>query len=294
VNSRLSKLLITGGHGQLASVLRYGSLNKKYTLIHCSKNAMDITNEESIHRAINYYQPNIIINTAAYTAVDKAENEHQLAMQINHIGAKNLAISCEHYRIPLIHFSTDYVFDGTQTFAYSENDSTNPINVYGMSKWLGEEAIRKHCQQYIILRISGLFSEYGNNFLKTILRLAKEKNELRIVTDQITCPTHANNIANVLFNLIKTLRYWGTYHYCDAQAISWYEFAVTIIEKAKKYHLLSIEKILAITSAQYPTVAKRPAYSVLNCNKIHHDYGIVQLQWYPCITRTIDRLFSQL
>ena len=279
LNNCSLKLLITGGQGQLASALRHHPLAHQHALTICSKNELDITTPSSIQQAIQLHQPDVVINTAAYTAVDKAEQAHQLALLVNHSGAKNLAIACEENQIPLIHFSTDYIFDGRQTLAYHENDAANPLNVYGLSKYLGEEAIRNHVQRHIILRISGLFSEYGNNFLKTILHLAIKKDKLQIVRDQITCPTDANDVATMCFTLIKTLRYWGTYHYCNLHPNSWYDFAIAIIETAKKDLLLSVKQIDGMTSAQYTALAKRPAYSVLNCNKIYNDYGITQSSW---------------
>lgn len=292
VNNFSPKILVTGGEGQLATALRNHSEATKHKLIFCSKGQLDITYESSIRDAITTYQPDIIINTAAYTAVDQAEQNRELALLINHTGAKNLAIIAEHFQIPLIHFSTDYIFDGLQTHAYQETDVIHPINTYGLSKWLGEEAVRQYNKQHIILRVSGLFSEYGNNFLKTILRLANEKRELRIVHDQITCPTHANDIATLLFSLFKNLSHWGTYHFCNLHPISWYDFAVTILNEAKKNRPIMLETIHAIRSAEYKTLAKRPAYSVLNCDKIYRDFGVRPSSWKTHLAQSIRMIME--
>ena len=264
------KILITGSDGQIGNALRAHADAKKFQVIACNRNQMDITEMSAIEKAIAAFSPDMIINTAAYTAVDKAESESELAHLINHQGAKNLAIACNKNKIPLIHLSTDYIFDGEKSSPYLESDNANPINVYGESKWLGEEAIREYCDQHIILRVSGVFSEYGNNFYKTMLRLVNEKKELKIVSDQITCPTYAGNIAGVIYSMIADLKKYGTWHYCDFPAVSWHQFATEIT---------SDEKIKKISTEEYKSAAKRPAYSVLDCNKLKNDFGIIQNEW---------------
>jgi dTDP-4-dehydrorhamnose reductase len=287
INYSLNKLLITGSHGQLASALRHHARANQYVMAHCSRKEMDITNLSSIAHAITYFRPDIIINTAAYTAVDKAEQETQQALHTNYEGAKNLAQLCTQMNIPLIHISTDYVFSGTQATPYHENNPVKPINFYGKSKWLGEQAIRKYCTQHIILRTSGVFSEYRDNFLKTILRLAREKKELRIIADQITCPTYAGDIASVILSIIKQPLIWGTYHYCSNKPVSWHKFAIAILEEAKKYQLVPAVDIQAILAIEYPTVAQRPAYSVLNCSKISNTFNIPLISWLPGLRNSI-------
>lgn len=266
----LPNILITGGNGQLAQALKHHTLASHFHLTMCTRDELDITNPLSIDDVIRKIKPSIIINTAAYTAVDLAEKEHQLAMLINHMGAKNLAIASDKYHIPLMHLSTDYVFDGKSSTAYQEDDMINPINMYGLSKHKGEHAIREYCPKHIILRVSGIYSQYGKNFVKTIQTLAQIKNELRIVADQITCPTHANDIAQAIFTMATHLKKFGTYHFCSDEPISWYQFA-THITKAATIH--------GISSEEHQSIAKRPAYSVLNCRKIATDYGIKQPSW---------------
>lgn len=275
MNNSLPKLLITGGNGQLAQALLHHARNNEFHLISCARNDLDIIDASAITTAIKQFAPDMIVNTAAYTAVDKAESEINAAQLVNHLGAKNLAIACAKQQIPLIHLSTDYVFNGKKTLPYQEEDATNPINVYGKSKCLGEEAVREHCQQHIILRVSGIFSTYGNNFFKTMLKLAQSKTDLRVIADQITCPTHADDIANAIFTIAKSKTAWGTYHFCSAPSTSWHEFAETILNR----------KIKAITTSEYRTAAKRPPYSVLDCSKIKNVYGISQPSWKEAIEK---------
>jgi dTDP-4-dehydrorhamnose reductase len=269
MNNSSLKILITGGNGQIAHALSLHPRAREFQITSCARQDLDITSVASINKAFEKFEPQVIINTAAYTAVDKAEQEIDLANLANHLGAENLACICEEHHIPLIHLSTDYIFDGTNNAGYSEDDPPNPINQYGKSKWLGEQAVNKQCEQHIILRVSGVFSEHGNNFFNTMLKLAKNKTAIRVVADQITCPTYAGDIADAIFTIIKKPGHWGTYHYCSTPEISWHQFAKAILD----------QDITAITTAEYPTPAKRPAYSVLNCNKIESIFGIKQPSW---------------
>ena len=271
------KLLITGGHGQMAKAIKAHPLALPFDLTLPSHQAMDITNESSLQQAIDHVKPDCIINTAAYTAVDKAESERELALAVNQIGAQKLALACHKNNIPLIQLSTDYVFSGEKKTPYEEDDVIHPINVYGESKYLGEEAIRTHCADHLILRVSGVFSEFGQNFLKTILRLARERDELNIVSDQITSPTYAGDIAGVLFTMLQQNKFIpGTYHYCSQDAISWYEFAGMIVNTAKKRTSIKTKNIHPINANEYKTAAKRPPYSVLDCRKIKTIFDITQ------------------
>lgn len=269
----LPRLLITGAEGQLGQALINHPLASTSQIIPCSRSHLDITKKDSIAGAIAQFKPDVIINAAAYTYVDKAEVEGDKAYLVNYLGAQNLAKLCGQHAIPLIHLSTDYVFDGQHSLPYAEEDQAHPINIYGKSKWLGEQTILENCRQYIILRISGVFSEYGNNFFKTMVKLGKNNTKLRVVADQITCPTYAGDIAATIFTLAQKLSRWGIYHYCSFPAVSWHEFAEVILNR----------NIEAITTAQYPTAAKRPIYSVLNCDKINEDYGIKQPLWKKAV-----------
>lgn len=273
MTNSLPKLLITGGSGQLAQALLHHARASEFRLINCTRTDLDITDMSSIHQAISTFMPDVIINTAAYTSVDKAEEDVIMANLVNHIGAKNLAIACEEAGLPLFHISTDYVFDGQKNTPYQEHDTANPINTYGKSKWLGEQAVREHCHRYVILRTSGVFSEYGHNFFKTMLRLGNNKTDLRVVADQTTCPTYAGDIADAIFTIAHKKTHWGIYHYCSSPPVSWHHFAETILKR----------HIQAITTVQYPTAAKRPLYTALDCNKIAEDYGINQPLWQQAV-----------
>ena len=280
------QILITGGNGQLASALMSESQASDYLLMPFSSQELDITRATSIEHAIIKLKPDVIINTAAYTAVDHAEHNEETAMRVNYQGAQLLAEICAKHHVTLVHLSTDYVFDGKTQLPYREDNTANPMSVYGKSKWLGEQAIREQSTDHIILRISGVFSEFGNNFLKTILRLAKDRSELRVVADQTTCPTYAGDIANAIFALLKN-NCRGTYHFCNQEPISWYQFANAIIEQAKQKNIFALEKITPITTEEYLASAKRPAYSVLDCTKIHNAAHIVQSHWKDGIIKSL-------
>jgi dTDP-4-dehydrorhamnose reductase len=286
----LRNILITGGNGQVAAALKKQSIKANVSPVFCSRSELDITSAESVSTAINRIQPSIVINTAAYTAVDKAESDRDAALRTNQLGAKNIAAICHKHNIPLIHLSTDYVFDGTANKAYTENDAENPENYYGKTKWLGEREIREHCEKHIILRVSGIFSEFGHNFLKTILRLAETKSELRIVADQLTCPTYAGDIADAIYTIAANPSHAGTYHFCSEPPVTWHEFTKHIINQASLYKKLMVNNIAAITTTEYPTPAKRPAFSVLDCTKIKKDYAILQPDWKNALRLIIPAL----
>lgn len=280
----MRKILITGANGQLGTALQQHPTALQYRLTPLTHQALDITDFDAVNLTLKQHRPDILINTAAYTAVDKAESDQARCDQINYLGASHLAIACEANNIPLIHLSTDYVFDGHTAKPYNEDDTTNPINYYGASKLRGEEAIKKHCKNHIILRVSGIFSTHGLNFLNTMIRLGKERKELTIVSDQITCPTYAFDIADAIYAISEQLTHYGIYHYCSTPPTSWHEFATTIIDYAKIRQPLIVETIRAITTAQYPTPAARPAVTVLNCSKIKRDYSILQPSWQTALS----------
>lgn len=288
------KLLITGGQGQLGQALCAHSDCGGFEIHAASHTEMDITDASSIHAAIEKWTPDVIINTAAYTAVHKAEEEHDLALQVNQLGAQNLAIACHENHIPLIHLSTDYVFDGLTRTPYTEDHAVNPQNVYGESKWLGEQAIREHCEQHIILRVSAVFSEYGHNFLKTILKLALQQPELNIVSDQITCPTYAGHIAGVIYSLVKELSAWGTYHYCDTPPASWYQFTQAIVSEAQNHTQQPLAMVNAIPASEYVSSVQRPPFSVLDCTKIMNTYHIQPMPWQDAVNRIVPLLLSNM
>lgn len=290
-------MLVTGAQGQVGKELTHIADDKGYNIIAASRAELDITQEENVGNYISKLQPDIVINAAAYTAVDKAEDEQKVAFAINRDGAKNLALACKKQNIPLLHISTDYVFDGSKSEPYGESDTVSPLGVYGESKWQGEEAIRKILHEHIILRVAWVFGAQGNNFVKTMLRLGKERDELNIVNDQFGGPSPAKNIAQTLITLVEQYQQqnntlvWGTYHYCGSPKTSWYDFAKEIFDQGFGMGLLNKHvKVKPITTAEYPTIAKRPANSMLNCEKLATTYGIEMPDWKEALRKVLMKL----
>lgn len=267
------KVLVTGAKGQVGSEI-VKTVPAGFTVIGLASNELDITNQQQVTAVIAQYKPDLIINAAAYTAVDKAESDSDNAYAVNQQAVAWLAQAAKQADIPLFHISTDYVFDGESTTPYKETDPVNPQSVYGMSKLAGEQVLAATHNKHIILRTSWVFGAEGNNFVKTMLRLGKERDELSVVADQHGCPTSARSIAEVLWQLAEKYMSeralpWGIYHFSNSPACTWYEFAVEIFQQAKERGLLeNIPSVKSITSEDYPTPAKRPAWSVLDCNKI--------------------------
>lgn len=285
------KVLVTGAGGQLGNTLTE-MLAPFYEVIGLNRDALDITDVSKVTTMINQNKPAFVINAAAYTAVDKAENDSEQAHKINKVGPENLAKVCQTNGIPLIHISTDYVFNGEKKTPYTEDDCPQPINVYGDSKWQGEEAVRSIATKSIILRVSWVFGLHGNNFVKTIQRLSRERKSLKIVNDQQGCPTATENISKVLLQILDKIKSpgfesYGTYHYCDSPATNWHAFAEAIIHETKQYESLAIEHILPIPTADYPTPAKRQKNSQMDCSKIREKLGIEQYSWQSALKNLI-------
>lgn len=292
----MTSILLVGSQGQLGLSVQAIAEKKNMSVHAFSHAALDITNVEMMRACFVVHQPKFLINAAAYTAVDLAETEVTQATQLNTDAAKILADLCAEYHCVLIHPSTDYVFDGTAACPYTEQDATNPLSVYGISKLNGEKAIQASAAKYIILRVSWVFSAQGKNFVKTILRLAKEKKTLSIVADQIGCPTAAPHIAAVIFSLIDAIiggaEHFGLYHYCDTPAVSWYDFAGAIIACAKKYTTFSLQELIPIQSCDFPTAAARPFNSQLDCTKIEKDYAIKRYDWREGLDEAVRVILS--
>ncbi|MBD2725432.1 dTDP-4-dehydrorhamnose reductase [Nostoc sp. FACHB-892] len=264
-------ILLIGSNGQVGKELQqillpYGNI------ISVARPTVDLALPDTLRNVIRSKQPQIIINAAAYTAVDKAESESELATAINAIAPLIIAQESQNLGAFLIHISTDYVFDGNGYRPYQETDATNPLSIYGKTKLAGEEAIRETCAHHLILRTAWVYGTFGkSNFVKTMLRLGSERQELRVVADQIGSPTWAQDIAAVIGQVIPQLtpETSGTYHYTNSGVASWYDFAVAIFEEAQQLGFpLKVEHIVPITTAEYLTPARRPAYSVLACGKI--------------------------
>lgn len=279
------KAIISGANGQVGWELTRKSRIDKIEIAGFSHKMLDITNICSIQNIVDKYQPDIFINAAAYTKVDQAESEPDMAFAVNRTGPANIASVCKKLKIPLIHISTDYVFDGSNPKPYTEEHPVSPIGVYGKSKWEGEKIIRETLLSHIIIRVSWVFGMHGNNFVKTMLRLGKTNNPIKIVDDQKGCPTPARDIAAVIWKMVELIinakdqSLWGTYHYCGSGATTWYGFAKEIFTLAEPLLYYRSPDIIPVTTSEYPTLAKRPANSVLSCEKIKNKMGIIIQPW---------------
>lgn len=282
----MKTILVTGANGQLAKCIK--DLEPEFSgfkFIFTSVSEFDITKKDQT-TFFNNYKIDWCINCAAYTAVDLAENEFDKANKINTLGCKNLAQACKDFNINLIHISTDFVFDGNASKAYKETDITNPIGVYGLSKLNGENEIISILDNHYIIRTSWLYSEYGNNFLKTMLSLAQNRNEINVVVDQIGTPTYAKDLANMILKIIeKDNKNFGVYNYSNEGVASWYDFAKAI------FNLNNITiKTNPISSENYPTPAKRPSFSVLDNSKIKNTFQIEIPYWKDSLKIAMSRL----
>lgn len=282
------KVAITGANGQLGHQL-VKKLTGKVNLKPFDRTVLDITNATDVDRTLFAFAPDVIINAAAYTSVENAEQEPELAAAINQKGPENLAKIANKLGAVLIHVSTDYVFDGNCQQPYVESDIANPQSIYGVTKLAGELAVSKYCSKYIILRTAWVFAEYGNNFVKTMLRLAQSRPELGVVADQTGGPTYAGDIADAIINIVSQLndkdeQRFGIYHYSGIPFVTWHQFAEQIFEHAVQQQIVEKAPIVnAITTAQYPTPVKRPAYSVLDCRKIQQAFAIKPSNWLAAL-----------
>lgn len=283
------KVLLTGSNGQLGRCFQ-DRLPEEWELWATDSDVLDITDLAAVKAAVEEFKPNVIINAAAYTAVDKAETDYKIAELINKTGPENLALAASGTGARLVHVSTDYVFDGRATTPYTETDITNPLGVYGQTKLDGENAVFSVQPDAIIIRTAWVFSEYGNNFVKTMLRLAKEKDSLTIVSDQYGCPTYAGDIANAIITLLQKKSEGGLYHFCGDKDITWSRFASSIFIVANEFGLLStVPAIEEILTEQYKTLAIRPKFSILNCNKIKNQ-GVLQVSWMDSLKLVMSKL----
>jgi len=290
------KIIITGSNGQVGWELKRQGANSKHQIIAFDRQQLDIQDKNKINEKITEYQPDLVINAAAYTAVDQAEKDDELAFSINRDAVANLAEACYEASIPLFHISTDYVFDGSAKIPYMETDFVSPLGVYGKSKYEGEVAVRRILEQHIIIRTSWVFGLHGNNFVKTILRVAAERDELKVVNDQIGNPTSARSIASALLEICDQYAEgndiaWGTYHFSGDSVTSWYGFAKQIVLLAKKYHLIDHDvKIDPIPTSEYPTLAQRPANSQLATDLIQENFSIDPDDWQSSLDDMLSRL----
>lgn len=290
-------VLVTGATGQVGyELLRL--VPEGFTVAGFGSAELDITDESAVEAGVQRERPALIINAAAYTAVDKAEAEPELAYAVNRDGVANLAAAAARRGIPLLHISTDYVFAGDAEAPYRESDIPAPTGVYGASKLAGEKALAEACENHLIMRTSWVFGAHGSNFVKTMLRLGQERERLSIVADQHGCPTSAASIARALWSLAEQYRdkgtlNWGLYHYADLPACTWYDFAENIFDVAHEVGLISQIPILsAITTEDFPTPAKRPAWSVLNSKRLHDEHSIAPADWRLELRDILEELRS--
>ena len=284
------KLLITGSKGQLGTELVRQAAG--HTLHAVDHDALDITNAAAVQQVFTSFKPDVVINAAAYTAVDRAETDREAAFAVNRDGPANLAEACAQMDIPLVHVSTDYVFDGSKVGAYTEDDPVAPLGVYGESKLAGEDAVREHCPKHLIFRTSWVFSAHGNNFVKTMLRLAADREQMGVVTDQFGKPTSAGELARVILAVLPKMEgKWGTYHLAQPEVTSWHGFASAIFEEARVQGVtLKVSTLNAIESKDYPTPAKRPANSELGCSKLEETFGSHIRPWRESLADVITEL----
>lgn len=288
-------ILVSGGYGQLGfEIAQLAPSFTAFEFVYTDRDTLDITDAEAVENAFEKYAPAFFINCAAYTAVDKAETEKELALAINAKAVGIIAACCSKFNTKLVHISTDYVFNGKGTRPYLPDDATAPVNYYGESKWQGEQEAIQHNPETIIIRTSWVYSEHAHNFVKTMLRLMSERTELSVVNDQVGCPTYARDLAAAILHIIDAIHtgkkplQGGLYHYSNTGVISWFDFAVAIKEIGGK----SCE-VKGIPTTAYPTPAARPSYSVMDTTKIQEVYDVPLVPWRQSLEFCIQRLQAQ-
>lgn len=279
------KILVNGVKGQLGFDVVKELKNRGYTdILECDINELDITNDVAVNEYISFHKPDIIFHNAAYTAVDKAEDESEICYNVNTLGTKYLALAAKKINCKFVYISTDYVFDGTKNGFYETTDSKNPLSVYGKTKSLGEDVLIETLEKYFIVRISWVFGKNGNNFIKTMLKLSETRTELNVVSDQFGSPTYTVDLAKLLCDMIKTDKY-GIYHATNENTCSWHEFAKEIFRQAKKNVTVN-----SITSEMYPVKAVRPKNSKMSKQSLVNN-GFAKLPtWQNAITRYLKEI----
>jgi dTDP-4-dehydrorhamnose reductase len=291
------RILVFGGTGQLGRALLETPAPTGWRIITLGRTDGDVTEPMSVERAISNHKPTFIINASSYTAVDKAENEREFCMHVNRDGAATLARAAVTARVPLLHISTDYVFNGSKDGPWVEDDPIGPLNAYGVSKEAGEHVVRENHPGHVIIRTSWMFGVHGNNFVKTMLKLSETKSELRVVADHHGKPTDAADLARALVAIAARIERsrprdsYGTFHFAGSRATTWFGFARAIFEEAARRGWRA-PQIEPIPAAAYPAPANRPANSVLDCSRIAAVYGIVPRPWSEGLAACLDRLIG--
>ncbi|MEM6785764.1 MAG: dTDP-4-dehydrorhamnose reductase [Bacteroidota bacterium] len=285
------RVLIPGANGQVGRELVARAAQHGIEAVPLTRTDLDLTDADAVEAVVQAQRPDAVVNAAAYTAVDRAESEPDSAFAVNRDGPAALASACAHRGIPLVHFSTDYVFEGTKTEPYVEDDPVSPLGVYGQSKWAGEEAVRAALGRHLILRVSWVFSRHGGNFVKTMLRLGREREALRIVADQHGGPTPASAIANAALTTLRQAAEkdddWGTYHFCGAPFTTWHGFAEAIFDEARTHETMAVQTVEAIPASAYPTPAARPVNSRMNTARIARTFGIAPADWRSALADVV-------
>jgi len=292
------KALVIGANGQLGWELCRRAPRRGFDVVPLDLPLFDITDPSCVKKETWWKDVDMVINAAAYTAVDKAESEPDLAFAVNRDGPFYVAESCSQAGSPLVHISTDFVFGGEKDGPYRETDPVNPVNVYGKSKAEGEKKIRERLSEHVIIRTSWLYGVHGNNFVRTMLKLGKERETLRVVNDQYGCPTYAADVADAIMCIAEHIlggksTAWGTYHYCGRGATTWHRFADAVFDLARRYDALAVKKVEAILTSEYPTPARRPANSVLDCSLIEKTFSLARKPWTESLAVMISRYYQE-
>lgn len=293
------KIVLLGKNGQVGSNILKKNKDYLFNLFSFSRRELDISNFQDFESKINIIKPDVIVNATAYNFVDLAEENETEAFKVNQDALDFISTFCNKLNIPLIHISTDFVFDGNSSQPYKEDDKVNPLNIYGKSKVGGEDVIKKNLDKHIIIRTSWVFSEIGSNFLKTILKLLETKKSISIVNNQIGSPTSANSISDIIMKILKiysnnkSLK-WGTYHFSGYPYCSWYEFANEISSQYLKFSgSLNCASLVPIDSESYNSKALRPKNSRLNCSKINKIFGFKQDDWKESLNIIIRNIYEK-
>lgn len=289
------RILLTGAKGQLGWEILRQAPGSACDCIGIDIAEADLTDQDQVNRVMDATRPDLLIHGAAYTQVDAAESDVQAAFAVNRDAAAHLAAACAAAHIPMIHISTDFVFDGKKRAPYVETDPVAPLSVYGRSKAAGEEVVRQALDRHLIVRTAWLCGVHGHNFVKSMLRLGRKNQVLRVVSDQIGCPTFAADIAAALLTVCRRIQSqsqipWGTYHLCGHGSVSWHGFAQRIFEIAHPLDLVPDVEVIPISTREYPTAAPRPAFSVMSCEKIRTGFGIEPPPWQGSLEKMLKQL----
>ena len=290
------KLLVIGTQCQVGAAVCKQAAAVGMEVVACTSTDLDLCSRLQIDKILGLNQPQYVINTAGYAYIDRAECEADLCYALNRDATANLAQACANHNVPLLHVSSDYVFDGQLNQPYTETHVTNPINLFGRSKLQGEAKVNEYCPQHLILRVGWLFSAQGNNFVSRTLAQVQQQDQIKAVCDQFGCPTPAVDVARVLVAMVQqvdcNIEVWGTYHYCGAEVTTWQGFAEAILAAAKRHPDTRATAIEAVSSSNFPAQALRPQYSVLDCKKIQSVFGICQKPWRAGLVQAINCLLE--